>query len=118
MSSERLARARGRLDAMLADPFGRQILRELVPPGHLITVVLDDERTDAAVRRCVRSSGLPTVMAVDRPGVADLVLLVVDHHGDGMVTLSRPGHDDATTASVDASVPLADVMDLAWGTGA
>lgn len=79
-----------RLDEMIADPFGRQVLRDLVPRGKRITPALPSERVGSAVRRALDDSdGLPAFLAVG----ADLVIVVVDADpaDPDLLTLRVPG---------------------------
>lgn len=88
---ERLDAARRRLQAMVDDPFGGQVLRDLVPPGRKITVALASELCGPAVDRAVQDSGgLPAFLAVDETGTDALTLLVLEQVESG-IKLRRPG---------------------------
>lgn len=109
--TDRLDRARQRLAAMVADPFGGQVLRDLVPAGKRITVALAEDSIDAAVRRAVRDcGGTPAYLAVDEPGSDTLTLLIAEQATDGRVVLRRPGDWRAVPAIVDGADPLGDLI--------
>lgn len=75
---------------MVADPFGGQVLRDLVPQGHKITSALPEMTARAAIARAVRDSGgTPAFLAVEAAGVP--TLLVVRRLDDGRFGLLRPG---------------------------
>lgn len=108
---ERLHRTKQRLDAWLADPFGRQVLCDLVPPGKLITfAIAEDAIGDAALRAVEDSRGVPAYLAVDEPGRDALVLLVVEPAGGpGAVWMRRPG-DWRPAPPTDPHAPLAELL--------
>lgn len=108
---ERLAQARQRLESLVADPFGGLIIRDLVPRGHLAEVALAEESVIDAVRRCVRHTQLPAVIAVDEPNMDALTVLIV-HHGDrpGTVRLEWPGAHRPINAPIDDTMTLAEVI--------
>ncbi|MEU1813237.1 hypothetical protein [Micromonospora aurantiaca (nom. illeg.)] len=106
----RLHQARRRLDEMAADPFGGQVLRDLVPKGKRITVALAGDGIDTAVRRAVRDcGGTPAFLAVDEPGVDTLTLLIVEQT-PGSVLLRRPGDWQPVPSSVEASASLGELI--------
>ncbi|MEU0078505.1 hypothetical protein ABZY58_11465 [Micromonospora tulbaghiae] len=106
----RIDRARERLVAMAADPFGRQMLRDLVPQGKRITVALAEESIDTAVLRAVRAcGGTPAFLAIDEPGVDMLTLLIAEQTHDGVV-LRRPGDWRPVPRAVDASASLGELI--------
>ncbi|MEV0732355.1 hypothetical protein [Polymorphospora sp. NPDC050346] len=109
----RLEHAKERVDALIDDPFGGQILRDLVPRGHKITTALGEERAEDAIRRCMSDSALPTVMAVDEQGQQELTLLLVDQPEPGKVTLTRPGdwRPVAVAVADDAAATLSELIE-------
>ncbi len=102
--------ARQRLEEMLADPFGQQVLRDLVPRGAQITAAASGRPLSEAIQVAMRDShGLPAFLAIIEPGRVDLSILVVEA-GDkpGRVTLRRPG-DWAVAGTADPDATLAEL---------
>jgi hypothetical protein len=73
---------------MINDPFGRQVLRDLVPQGKKITPALPSDLVSAAIQRAIRDSdGLPAYLAVG----PELTIVIVELTDFGQIKLSLPG---------------------------
>lgn len=105
-----LEEVRDRIMEMVADPFGGQVLRDLVPRGAVVTPALPEFDAYASADRAAHDSrGFPAFIGVEQGGL--LVLLVVRRDSDGSVYLHRPGDTAGVIVGPPpAGLTLADVI--------